>query len=66
MKLTRPGSLILADNVIRDGKVARDGQTDPLVLGIQEFNRKLAANPKLETILITLLREALDASRLHG
>jgi predicted O-methyltransferase YrrM len=60
LKLTRPGSVILADNVIRDGKVARDGQTDPSVLGVQEFNRKLAANPKLEAILITLLREALD------
>jgi|SRR5579859_8131828 len=60
MKLTRPGSLILADNVIRDGKVAREGQTDPMVLGVQEFNRKLAANPKIEAILITLLREALD------
>jgi predicted O-methyltransferase YrrM len=60
MKLTHPGSLILGDNVIRDGKVARTGQTDPLVLGIQEFNRKLAANPKLETILITVMREVLD------
>jgi predicted O-methyltransferase YrrM len=60
MKLTHPGSLILGDNVIRDGKVARSSETDPLVLGIQEFNRKLAANPKLETILITVMREALD------
>ena len=60
MQLTHPGSLILGDNVIRDGKVARSGQTDSLVLGIQEFNRKLAANPKLETILITVMREALD------
>jgi len=47
VQLTHPGSLILADNVIRDGKVARSGETDPLVLGIQEFNRKLAANPNL-------------------
>jgi predicted O-methyltransferase YrrM len=60
MKLTRPGSVILADNVIRDGKVARDGQNDPLVLGIQEFNRELAVHPKLEAILVTVMREALD------
>lgn len=60
VQLVRPGSLILADNVIRDGKVARSGETDPLVLGIQEFNRKLAANPKIETIIVTLMREALD------
>ena len=60
MQLTRPGSLILADNVIRDGKVARSGQTDPLVIGIQEFNRKLAANRKLEAIMVTVMRENLD------
>lgn len=60
VQLTRPGSLILADNVIRDGKVARRGETDPLVLGIQEFNRKLAAHPKLEAILVTVMRKKLD------
>ena len=60
MQLTRPGSLILADNVIRDGKVARDDETDPLVKGVQEFNRKLATNPKLEAILVTIMRESLD------
>lgn len=60
IQLTRPGSVILADNVIRDGKVTRDGETDPLVVGIQEFNRKLAANPKLEAILVTVMREKLD------
>jgi len=60
VQLTRPGGVILADNVIRDGKVARRGQTDPLVLGIQEFNRKLAAHPKLEAILVTVMRRNLD------
>jgi len=60
MKLTRPGSVILADNVVRDGKVAREGETDPAVLGAQEFNRKLAANPKLEAIIVTVMRETLD------
>jgi len=68
LKLTKPGSLILADNVIRrlsddvirGGKMALTGETDPLVLGIQEFNRKLAAEPRLEAILITVMREALD------
>src|SRR5262249_14394805 len=68
VKLTRPGSVILADNVIRriadnvssDGKLPRDNETDALTLGIQEFNRKLAANPKLESIVVTVMRESLD------
>ena len=60
VRLTRPGSLILADNVIRDGKVLRNDETDPLVRGTKEFNRKLAANPKLEAIIVTIMRETLD------
>jgi predicted O-methyltransferase YrrM len=60
VKLTHPGSLILADNVIRDGKVTRDAENDNLVLGVQEFNKKLAANPKLETIVVTVTREGID------
>jgi predicted O-methyltransferase YrrM len=60
MQLTRPGSVILADNVIRDGKVARSAEGDPIILGIQEFNRKLAAHPKLEAIVVTVMRRNLD------
>lgn len=60
MQLTRPGSVILADNVIRDGKVARSAEGDPQVLGIQEFNRKLAVHPKLEAIVVTVVRRDLD------
>jgi predicted O-methyltransferase YrrM len=60
VKLTHPGSLILADNVIRDGKVTREAENDKVVLGVQEFNKKLAANPKLETIVVTVTREGID------
>jgi predicted O-methyltransferase YrrM len=60
VKLTHPGSLILADNVIRDGKVTQIAENDKLVQGIQEFNRKLAAHSKLETIVVTVTREGID------
>ncbi len=60
LKLTRPGSLILADNVIRDGKVALARKGDELVEGIKRFNKKLAANRKLEAILITIMRKKID------
>jgi predicted O-methyltransferase YrrM len=60
VKLTHPGSLILADNVIRDGKVAQVGEADKLVQGIQEFNRKIAVHPKLETIEVIVMREGID------
>jgi predicted O-methyltransferase YrrM len=60
VKLTHPGSLILADNVIRDGKVTQISETDKLVQAIQEFNRKIALHPKLETIVVTVMREGID------
>jgi caffeoyl-CoA O-methyltransferase len=60
MKLTRPGSLILADNVIRDGKVALARKGDELVEGIKKFNKKLAASRKLEAILVTVMRKKID------
>ena len=60
LRLVRPGSVILADNVIRNGAVARSDQTDPMVVAMQEFNRKLAAHPRLEAILLPLMRNHLD------
>ncbi len=60
LRLTRPGGLILADNVIRDGDVARPGKGDELVEGIKKFNKKLAANRRLEAILVTVMRKRLD------
>jgi predicted O-methyltransferase YrrM len=38
LKLTRPGSLIITDNVVRSGAVADAKSTDPNVQGIQRFN----------------------------
>jgi predicted O-methyltransferase YrrM len=67
VKLTRPGSLILADNVIRriadimvSGEKPKPGAGDSMLDGIQEFNRKLAGNPKLESIVVTVTREFVD------
>lgn len=60
LRFSHPGSLILADNVIRDGEVARNGATDPVVRAIQRFNRDLTRNKSLETILIPVMRRKLD------
>jgi len=67
LKLTKPGSLILADNVIRriadimvSGEKSKPEANDSLLDGIQEFNRKLAGNPKLESIVVTVTREFVD------
>jgi len=60
MQLTKSGSVILADNVIRDGKILYADAREPNVVAIQQFNKKLAADTRLETLLLPLLRESMD------
>lgn len=52
LKLARPGALILADNVVREGKVLDPDDDDPSALGAAAFNRQLARNPRLESVVI--------------
>jgi caffeoyl-CoA O-methyltransferase len=55
LKLSRSGTLIIADNVIRDGKVLNPNHEDPMVKGARRFNKALAANKKVTaTILQTV------------
>jgi len=55
VKLSRPGTLIIADNVVRDGKVLNPDHTDPMVKGVQRFNKVLAADSRVSaTILQTI------------
>ncbi|MEQ8356579.1 MAG: O-methyltransferase [Kiloniellaceae bacterium] len=51
LKLARPGALILADNVVREGKVLDPDDDDPSALGAAAFNRQLARNPRLESVV---------------
>jgi predicted O-methyltransferase YrrM len=43
LRLTRPGGLIVADNVVRDGELANAGSEDPRVVGIRRFTERLGA-----------------------
>ena len=47
VKLSRPGSLIVADNVVRSGAVIDANSADPAVQGMRRFNAALAAEPRL-------------------
>ncbi len=47
LKLSRPGTVIVADNVFRDGKVVDPECDDLRVQGIRRFNVRLAAEPRL-------------------
>jgi len=55
LKLSRPGTLIVADNVVRKGAVADPSSSDPNVVAIRRFNELVAAEPRLTaTILQTV------------
>ncbi len=47
LKNSRTGSLIIADNVIRDGKVLDENSTDEKVIGVRAYNQMLAKNDKV-------------------
>ena len=52
IKLAHPGTLIVADNVIREGKVIDPKHSDEMVQGAQRFNRMLAANSSVTATII--------------
>jgi predicted O-methyltransferase YrrM len=52
VKLSRPGTLIIADNVIREGKVLDNNSTDESVKGVQRFNKMLAEDERLSATII--------------
>jgi predicted O-methyltransferase YrrM len=52
LKLSRPGSLIIADNVVRKGAVVDAGSTDPNVQAVRRFLELLAAEPGVSATVI--------------
>ena len=47
LKLSRRGSLIIADNVVRKGAVLDAGSDDTIIQGVRRFNEMLAAEPRV-------------------
>ena len=58
MRLSRPGSLVLADNTVRGGSVL-DPQ-DGSARATREFNERVAGDPRLSGIVLPLIRERID------
>jgi predicted O-methyltransferase YrrM len=52
LRLTRPGSLIIVDNVVRGGAVADAQSDDPAIVAVRTMHEQIAANPKLEATAI--------------
>jgi len=53
LRLSRPGSIIVADNCIRRG-IAFQTPGDEGVAGIVEFNKRIASDPRLVSLLLPM------------
>ncbi len=47
MKLSRPGTLIVVDNVVRDGEIADARSTDPMIIGTRRLFELMGSDPRV-------------------
>jgi predicted O-methyltransferase YrrM len=52
LERTRPGGLIVADNVIRDGALIDESNEEPAIAAQRRFHEMLAAEPRVEATTI--------------
>jgi predicted O-methyltransferase YrrM len=52
LRLARKGSVIIVDNVVRDGAVIDATSKDPRILGVRRFNELVAAEPRVSATAI--------------
>ena len=61
--MVRPGGLILADNVLWDGKVCQDPlPQDKQTQGIARFNNMVSSDPRVESVILPI-RDGLNVIR---
>ncbi len=64
MEKTRPGSIILSDNVLWSGKVIEPlDEKDKATKVLLDYNRKLKDDPRIETVLLPI-RDGLTLCRV--
>jgi predicted O-methyltransferase YrrM len=52
LRLARPGTLIVLDNVVRDGAVIDASSPDPSVQGVRRLNELIASEPRVSATVI--------------
>ena len=53
LKLSKPGTLLVFDNVVREGKVLDENTTDDKVAGVQRLNKLMSADSRTLSTIIT-------------
>lgn len=65
LKLARPGTVIVADNMVREGKIVREDCHEAQVEGVRRFTELTAAEPRLSaTVLQTVGVKGYDGFAL--
>jgi predicted O-methyltransferase YrrM len=65
LKLSRPGTVIFADNVVREGRVIQADNPDPNIQGVRRFIELVAAESRLSaTVLQTVCGKGYDGFAL--
>lgn len=52
LRMSRPGSMIIVDNVVRGGTVIEAGSTDPAVVGTRRFADAIAAEKRVDATVV--------------
>lgn len=60
LQLSRPGTIILADNVIRNGLVMAENPPDTADRGARAYNEAIARHPRLESLVLPIVRYRVD------
>ncbi len=60
LKLSHSGSIILADNLIRNGRALEQNPPDDNARGAKAYNEAMAANERLDSIILPIIRNNLD------
>lgn len=60
LQLSQPGTVIVADNIIRNGAVMKEYPEDANARGAKAYNAAIAAHPRLESIALPLFRDEID------
>jgi caffeoyl-CoA O-methyltransferase len=62
--LMRPGGLIVADNVLRSGRVLGTAGLDVGTVAMRRFNDMVAADPRVEVVMLTV-RDGVSLIRVR-
>jgi predicted O-methyltransferase YrrM len=58
LKLSRPGTVIVADNVIREGEILNGATTNPRAVGARRFLETLAKEPRVDATVVPIPGES--------